>query len=163
LKARLVLVVVLAALVSACGQSSGHVIGVGANGAPTTGPGGPGYMVQTAEVKGLGTVLVDGYGLTLYLFVPDHGSGHSTCASYCATQWPPATLPAGVTVPVIGGRVDRALIGTTSRGGTLQVTYNGWPLYRWIGDTAAGEATGQGITNSGGLWYAIDAAGQPVH
>lgn len=163
MKARLVLSVVLLALLGACGQSGGHLIGVGTNGAPTTGPAGPGYMVQSGSVKGLGTVLVDGYGLTLYLFVPDHGSGHSTCARYCATQWPPATLPAGVTTPVIGGAVDRALIGTTRRGTTLQVTYNGWPLYRWIGDTAAGQATGQGIRNSGGLWYAVNDAGQPVH
>ncbi len=42
-------------------------------------------MVQSQVVNGLGTVLVDGYGLTLYLFVPDHGSGRSTCFGYCAT------------------------------------------------------------------------------
>lgn len=119
-------------------------------------------MVQSGKVKGLGTVLVDGYGLTLYLFVPDHDSGRSTCFGYCATQWPPATLPAGVTTAVIGGSADRALIGTTRHGTTLQVTYNGWPLYRWIGDTASGQSTGEGIRNSGGLWYAVNIAGQPV-
>jgi predicted lipoprotein with Yx(FWY)xxD motif len=120
-------------------------------------------MVTSHTVKGLGTVLVNGYGLTLYLFVPDHQSGRSTCFGYCATQWPPATLPAGVTTPVIGGAVDRALIGTTTRGDTLQVTYNRWPLYRWIGDTSAGQSTGEGIQNSGGLWYAVNDTGQPVH
>jgi predicted lipoprotein with Yx(FWY)xxD motif len=120
-------------------------------------------MVTSHTVEGLGTVLVNGYGLTLYLFVPDHQSGRSTCSGYCATEWPPATLPAGVTTPVIGGAVDRALVGTTKRGDTLQVTYNGWPLYRWIGDTSAGQATGEGITNSGGLWYAVNDTGQPVH
>jgi len=158
-----VLLAVLPALACACGQSGGHVVGVPTNGAPTTGPEGPGYMVQSQPVKGLGTVLVNGYGLTLYLFVPDHGSGRSTCFGYCATEWPPATLPTGVTTPVIGGGVDRALIGTTRRGTTLQVTYNGWPLYRWIGDTSAGQSTGEGITNAGGLWYAVNDAGQPVH
>ncbi|MGD0380801.1 MAG: hypothetical protein ABSC30_12535 [Acidimicrobiales bacterium] len=163
MRARVVLLAVLPALACACGQSGGHVVGVPTNGAPTTGPEGPGYMVQSQPVKGLGTVLVNGYGLTLYLFVPDHGSGRSTCFGYCATEWPPATLPTGVTTPVIGGGVDRALIGTTRRGTTLQVTYNGWPLYRWIGDTSAGQSTGEGITNAGGLWYAVNDAGQPVH
>jgi len=153
----------LGVLVSACGQSGGQVVGVPTNGAPTTGPGGPGYMVQSHTVRGLGTVLVDGYGLTLYLFVNDHHSGHSTCTGYCATQWPPVTLPSGVTTPVIGGSADRALVGTTVRRGALQVTYNGWPLYRWIGDASSGQATGVGLNNSGGLWYAVDAAGQPVH
>ena len=160
---RVVLCAVLAVLLCACGQSGGHVVGVPTNGAPTTGPEGPGYMVQSQSVKGLGTVLVNGYGLTLYLFVPDQGSGRSTCFGYCATEWPPATLPTGVTTPVIGGGVSRALVGTTRRGTTLQVTYNGWPLYRWIGDTSAGQATGEGITNAGGLWYAVNDAGQPVH
>ena len=152
----------VAAFLAACGQSDGHVVGVGSGAAPTTGPEGPGYMVQTKVVHGLGTVLVDGYGLTLYLFVPDGGKGRSTCFGYCATQWPPATLPAGVTTPVIGGAVERALVGTTRRGTTLQVTYGGWPLYRWIGDTAAGQATGEGIRNAGGLWYAVDTAGRAV-
>ena len=72
-------------LAGACGQSGGHLIGLSQRRAPTTGAGGPGYMVQSGEVKGLGTVLVDGYGLTLYLFVPDHDSGRSTCFGYCAT------------------------------------------------------------------------------
>jgi len=160
---RVLWVVLLAVPASACGQGSGQVVGVGTNGAPTTGPGGPGYMVQSHTVGSLGTVLVDGYGLTLYLFVPDHHAGRSTCSGYCATQWPPVTLPSGVTTPVIGGSVDRALVGTTRRGTALQVTYDGWPLYRWIGDTASGQATGEGLRNSGGLWYAVDAAGQPVH
>jgi predicted lipoprotein with Yx(FWY)xxD motif len=120
-------------------------------------------MVQSSTVKGLGTVLVDGYGLTLYLFVPDHRSGHSTCNGYCATQWPPLSLPSGVTTPVVGAGVDRMLVGTTGRGNSLQVTYDGWPLYRWIGDTSAGQSTGEGIRNSGGLWYAVNDAGQPVH
>ena len=163
MRARLLLWAAVPALLCACGQSDGHVVGVPTNGAPTTGAAGPGYMVTSHTVSGLGTVLVNGYGLTLYLFVPDHQSGRSTCFGYCATEWPPATLPAGVTSPVIGGAVNRALVGTTKRGATLQVTYNGWPLYRWIGDTSAGQATGEGITNSGGLWYAVNDAGQPVH
>lgn len=153
----------LPVLASACGASGGNLVGVPTNGAPTTGPGGPGYMVQSSTLKGLGPVLVDGYGLTLYVFAPDDHAGHSRCFGYCSTQWPPATLPRGVTTPVIGSGVDRALIGTTRRDGSLQVVYNGWPLYRWIGDTSSGRSTGQGLRNSGGLWYVVDDAGHPVH
>ena len=109
MRARPFLLTVLAVLVGACGETGGNLIGVPTNGAPTTGAAGPGYMVQASKVKNLGTVLVDGYGLTLYLFVPDHQSGRSTCSGYCATQWPPATLPEGVTTPVIGPGVDKSL------------------------------------------------------
>ena len=119
-------------------------------------------MVHAITVARLGNVLVDGYGLTLYLFLPDRQTGKSTCFAYCATQWPPVTLPAGVTTPVTGSGVVPALVGTTRRGDSLQVTYDGWPLYRWIGDTASGQATGEGLRNSGGLWYVVDEAGQPV-
>ena len=157
-----IVVTVAAVVLGACG-GAGDVGTVSAAGAPTTGPGGPGYMVHTATVTGLGTVLVDGYGLTLYLFVPDHGRGRSTCTASCASQWPPLTLPSGVATPVTGPDADAAVVATTRRSdGTLQVTYAGWPLYRWIGDTAPGQATGEGRDNSGGLWYAVDAAGQPV-
>lgn len=156
------LVLLGAPLLTGCSGSGGNV-GVPTGGAPTTGAAGPGYMVTTAKVKGLGTVLVDGYGLTLYLFVPDDHSGSSTCNGYCASRWPPLTLPAGVTTPVIGGEAQHALVATTRRSdGELQVTYAGWPLYHWIGDTGAGQANGEAVQDSGGYWYAVDGAGQPV-
>ena len=154
---------VSALALGACGGSAGDVGVVPPNGAPTTGPGGPGYMVHTASVRGLGTVLVDGYGLTLYLFVPDAGLGRSTCETYCAAKWPPLTLPSGVVNPVTGPTADPVLVHTTRRSdGTLQVTYAGWPLYRWIGDTASGQATGEGRDDSGGVWYAVNVSGQQV-
>jgi len=152
-----------ALVLGACSGSGGSV-GVPSGAAPTTGAAGPGYMVRTAEVHGLGPVLVDGYGLTLYLFEPDARGGRSTCAGYCASRWPPLTLPPGVTAPVTGPGARAPLVGTTRRGdGVLQVTYDGWPLYHWIGDTAAGEHNGQGIDDSGGTWFAVDGAGRAVH
>lgn len=55
------------------------------------------------------------------------------------------------------------LLGSTKRtDGTVQVTYNGWPLYLWQGDSVPGQATGQGINNTGGLWYVLDAAGREI-
>ena len=123
----------------------------------------PAYAVTTRTVGGLGTILVDGKGWTLYLFVPDDDSGRSTCYSICAVQWPPLLLPRGVTKPVAAGDAHSALLGTTRRkDGTLQVTYAGWPLYWFIYDGKPGEASGQGLNNLGGLWYVMNAAGHEV-
>jgi predicted lipoprotein with Yx(FWY)xxD motif len=121
------------------------------------------YEVHTGTVKGLGTVLVDGQGFTLYLFVPDKQSGTSTCYGLCAQGWPPLLLPTGVTAPLAGPGVKSSLLGTTRRtDGTTQVTYNKWPLYLWVNDAEPGQATGQGINNLGGLWYVLSPAGQEI-
>lgn len=114
-------------------------------------------------MAGLGTVLVDGKGDTLYLFVPDDHSSHSRCAGICAAAWPPLVLPPGVTSPRAGQGVRTSLLGTTLRtDGTRQVTYNGWPLYRYEADAGPGQATGQGLNNLGGLWYVVSPQGKPV-
>ena len=123
----------------------------------------PYYEVKTGSVRGLGTVLVNGQGLTLYMFVPDHQRGKSTCYKKCASGWPPLRLPTGVTTPVAAGRAEASLLGTTTRkDGGLQVTYNGWPLYLWEVDTAPGEATGQGLNSLGGLWYVLSPKGEVI-
>jgi predicted lipoprotein with Yx(FWY)xxD motif len=123
----------------------------------------PYYEVKTGTVRGLGTVLVNGQGLTLYMFVPDHQRGKSTCYKQCADGWPPLRLPTGVTTPVAGGRAEASLLGTTTRkDGGEQVTYNGWPLYLWQVDTAPGEATGQGLNSLGGLWYVLSPKGKVI-
>ena len=120
----------------------------------------PFYEVKTGSVSGLGTVLVNGQGLTLYMFVPDHQRGRSTCYNACASSWPPLRLPTGVTIPVAAGQAKVSLLGTTTRkDGGLEVTYNGWPLYLWVGDGAPGQATGQGINGSGGYWYVLSPKG----
>jgi predicted lipoprotein with Yx(FWY)xxD motif len=129
--------------------------------AATTAP--PFYEVQTGRVKGLGSVLVDGQGMTLYLFVPDKQSGQSTCYQRCAQGWPPLLLPAGVTKLVAGRGVKASRLGTTHRkGGTTQITYNRWPLYLWVGDSGPGQATGQGINSLGGLWYVLSPDGKAI-
>lgn len=128
----------------------------------TTGPA-PSYEVRTGQVKGLGTVLVDGQGFTLYLFVPDAQKGISTCYNACAVAWPPLLLPAGTTVPLAGPGVNAALVGTTHRSnGTTEITYNKWPLYTWVSDSEPGQATGQGINNNGGLWYVLSPSGKEI-
>lgn len=124
---------------------------------------GAAYEVKTATVSGLGTVLVDGAGRTLYLFEPDKQSGRSTCYGTCAHGWPPVLLPKGAAAAVAGPGVKAALLGVTHRtDGTVQVTYNRWPLYLWIGDSVAGEATGQALDNDGGLWYVLSPSGDAI-
>ncbi len=117
----------------------------------------PAYEVRSGFVSGLGDILTDGRGFTLYMYVPDH-QGPSVCTGVCATQWPPLVLPRGVSAPVAGPGVNPALLGTAPRaGGLLQVTYNRWPLYLWEGDYAPGMATGQ--AEAMGLWYTMSVSG----
>jgi predicted lipoprotein with Yx(FWY)xxD motif len=147
---------VVALCLAACGQTTYHP--------PSTAPTGglPDYEVKVGSVPGLGSVLVDGQGYTLYMFVPDHQST-STCMGDCASGWPPVTLPVGVSAPIAGPGIRASLLGTSRRtDGTLQVTYNRWPLYLWVNDTITGEATGQGLDNLGGLWYVLGPAGNVI-
>jgi predicted lipoprotein with Yx(FWY)xxD motif len=124
---------------------------------------GPEYEVTTGSVSGLGTVLVDGQGLTVYMFATDVRGAPSRCYGICAVQWPPVVLPPGRTSPVAGPGIRASLLGTTRRtDGSLQITYNGWPLYLWPPDRAPGKATGQALTNAGGLWYVLSPAGHPI-
>lgn len=123
---------------------------------------GPAYEVTTANVSGLGKVLVNGRGYTLYVYAPDNHSSRSTCSGPCAAAWPPLVLATGVSSPPAGKGVKGSLLGTTTRSdGSRQVTYNGWPLYRWVNDTSPGQATGQDIFNLGGRWYALSPGGAP--
>jgi predicted lipoprotein with Yx(FWY)xxD motif len=124
---------------------------------------GPTYEVKAAEVSGLGQVLVDGQGITLYLYATDRQGSPSRCYNICAIQWPPLVLPSGVAAPKIGPGINPKLLGTAPRtDGTTQITYNGWPLYLWPPDHSPGTATGQALTNAGGLWYVVDPAGDAV-
>ncbi len=164
------------ALLAGCGSSGGTNATTGSTtttttastttttAAPTTTSGpAPVYEVGTGVVHGLGTVLVNGLGFTLYVFAPDKQSGASTCYGQCAKAWPPLVLPTGVTQAPAGAGVQSALLGTTHRtDGTVQVTYNKWPLYTWVIDSAPGDATGQDLNNLGGKWYVINPEGQLV-
>jgi predicted lipoprotein with Yx(FWY)xxD motif len=151
-------------LLVACGST--YSISIGGHSSHKSGPAplkGPSYQIMTRHVDGLGTIVVNGKGLTLYLFVPDDHSSHSTCSGICAAAWPPLLLPSGISEPLAGDGIDRALLGTTNRkDGGVQITYNGWPLYRWPNDTSPGDATGQGLNNLGGLWYVVSPQGNPI-
>ncbi len=101
----------------------------------------------------LGDHLVDGAGMTLYLFTPDE-QGASTCVDACAENWPPLVAEGDVAV---AEGLDAELVGSVERAdGSRQVTYGGWPLYTFVNDADAGDANGQGINDA---WYVIGTDG----
>jgi predicted lipoprotein with Yx(FWY)xxD motif len=112
--------------------------------------------VKTARVKGLGTILVNSKGLTLYMFKPDKQK-KVTCTGACAVIWPPLKVKAGQK-PTAGGLARRRLLGTYGR----VVSYNKWPLYTYVTDTKPGQTTGQALNNSGGFWYVLSPRGQVI-
>jgi predicted lipoprotein with Yx(FWY)xxD motif len=115
--------------------------------------------IQLKKVGDLGKVLVNGHGQTLYLFEKDK-HGKSACYSACAAGWPPAFTTGK---PKAGPGVSSSKLGTTRRkDGKLQVTYNGHPLYAYIGDSKAGQAKGEGSKAFGAEWYVVNAKGNKV-
>jgi predicted lipoprotein with Yx(FWY)xxD motif len=156
------LFVVAAALVllaAACGDddNSDQATSSGDNGSTTTttAAASGGAQVKTADA-GLGTILVDADGKTLYRFDNDSGST-SSCEDACASTWPALTTEGD---PTAGDGVDAGLLGTTDRSdGSKQVTYDGHPLYTYAADSAAGDTKGQGV---GGIWWVVGADGQEI-
>jgi predicted lipoprotein with Yx(FWY)xxD motif len=107
---------------------------------------------------GLGKVLVDSKGRTLYLFKKDKGT-KSACFGACATNWPPLRA----TKPSVSSGLTASKAATTKRSdGKPEVTYNGHPLYLFAGDQKAGDTSGQGVNAFGGSWFAVSPAGTAV-
>ena len=102
-----------------------------------------GGVVVNMATTSLGPVLVGPNGLTLYTHSGDSATA-STCTGGCATAWPPLAVPAGSSATG-GTGVTGAFATLTRDDGTLQVTYNGLPLYGWKNDAKAGDTTGQGV------------------
>jgi predicted lipoprotein with Yx(FWY)xxD motif len=113
-------------------------------------------VVKLGQNDSLGSFLMDDKGMTLYLFTKDTPNT-SNCYDKCATAWPPLLTTDKAEA---GDGVDTSKLGTTKRtDGTTQVTYNGWPLYYYVKDKAAGDVTGQDV---GGVWFVVSAAGDKV-
>ena len=159
------LVAVAALVLAACGggggeqpQSRGYG---GGGGAETTvevapNPEEGAVFVSVASVPGLGQVLVDSAGHTLYDFRADRG-GTSSCYGACAKSWPPL-LTEGE--PHASNGAQPGLLGTADRrDGTEQVTYDGRPLYTFTGDKGPGEANGNDVNAFGADWYALTPSG----
>jgi predicted lipoprotein with Yx(FWY)xxD motif len=117
-------------------------------------------FVSLGSAAGLGQVLVDSAGHTLYAFSKDSGET-STCAGACETAWPPLLVENGEPEPSNGAAASR--LGTITRpDGTHQVTYSGHPLYSYTGDKQPGEANGNGASAFGGTWSALKGSGSPT-
>ena len=149
----------LAVSAAACSSSSSS--GTAASGTassastPAAGAGGSGAALKTATINGV-TVVTNAQGFTLYSFAPDTATT-SKCTGSCAQIWPPvdASATAG---PGVTGQ-----LGTITRpDGSKQATYNGHPLYTYTADTAAGQANGNGLNVSGGVWHEVTASGVPA-
>jgi predicted lipoprotein with Yx(FWY)xxD motif len=126
------------------------LLGISVAGAAGPGTSAAGAL-KTAKIGGV-TVLTSAKGFTLYWFAPDTPS-KSNCNGGCAAYWPPVTG-----TPAAGPGVPGKL-GTIKRSdGTMQATYNGHPLYTYIGDTAPGQAHGNNINLNGGLWHEMTAS-----
>jgi predicted lipoprotein with Yx(FWY)xxD motif len=145
-------VVAAAAVLAACGSS-------GTPSSPSSSSGGGSSAhaaaaeggLKTTKIGGV-TVLTNAKGLTLYSFAPDTPT-KSNCNGTCAQNWPPVQGPAtaaGVT----------GTFGTIKRSnGATQATFDGHPLYTFVGDTAPGQNKGNGLNVAGGLWHEVTTSG----
>jgi predicted lipoprotein with Yx(FWY)xxD motif len=141
-----------ALIATGCGSSSSSSTPAASGGTSTSTRASASNIVNTKTIGGA-QVLTDSKGFTLYWFVPDT-STTSKCNGSCAKFWPP------VKGPLTAGSGVTGALGTIKRSdGATQATYNGHPLYTYIGDKSPGQNTGNGITASGGLWHEVTASG----
>ena len=137
-----------AALVACSSAAASSPSSSGSSSSPAAGAA---STVKTATIAGV-TVLTSSRGFTLYSFAPDT-STTSKCNGACAQNWPPVTGP--VTAAGVTGT-----FGTITRSdGSTQATFDGHPLYAFVGDTAPGQAKGNGLNAAGGLWHEITISG----
>ena len=141
------LLVVIAAIAAVIATTSG--------GTTKTTPAAPAGSAISLKQTSLGKTLVDANGRTLYLFQPDKANV-STLSAAGRAVWPPLT---STVKPQANGGASPAQVGTIANS---QITYNGHPLYLFVGDHNAGQTTGQGLNEFGGRWYVLSAAGAAI-
>jgi predicted lipoprotein with Yx(FWY)xxD motif len=140
---------VAAFVLAACGGNSNNGSGAGAGGGAGKGV----LTVNTANVSGIGTVLVDARGFTLY-HLKTETTSNLQCTGSCRSTWPPLLLSSGQ--PTGGAQVTGTLATFTRPDGGTQVTYDGLTLYTYSGDSGPGQSHGQGIQ---GVWFAVTPSG----
>lgn len=140
-----------AAVLAACSSSGTSTISGGSSTSTSSPAAATAGSLKTTTIGGA-TVLTSATGFTLYSFAPDT-STKSNCNGTCAQNWPPVKGPA--TASGVTGR-----FGTIKRSdGSIQATFDGHPLYTFVGDTAPGQAKGNGLNAAGGLWHEITTSG----
>ena len=137
--------------IAACGSSASSSSPPAA-GASSPAAGSSATTLTSATIGGA-KVLTNSAGFTLYWFVPDT-STTSKCTGSCATYWPPVKGPA-----TAGSGVTGTLSTITRPDGTTQAAYDGHPQYTYAGDTAPGQANGNGKNLSGGVWHEVTVSG----
>jgi predicted lipoprotein with Yx(FWY)xxD motif len=141
-----------------CGSSTyggGTAAGTSSSSASSSAPSAKADL-KTADT-GLGKVVVDADGRTVYVFDKDTaGSGTSACTAACLAKWPPVVAASG---DLTGSGVTGKLGTITRDDGTKQVTLAGMPLYLYAGDSHAGDVTGQAV---GGIWWAVSPSGTKI-
>ena len=149
----------VALVAAACGSSgSSGTSGSGSSGSGSTpsaaaaGSGSSSSMVKSTTISGV-KVLTNARGFTLYWFVPDT-STKSNCNGACAQYWPPLKGPV-----TAGAGVTGKLTVITRQDGSKQAAYDGHPLYTYVSDTAPGQAKGNGLNLSGGVWHEVTVSG----
>jgi predicted lipoprotein with Yx(FWY)xxD motif len=144
-----------ALMIAACGSSTSST-GSGSTtssaAAPASSAAASSSALKTTTIGGA-TVLTNAKGFTLYSFAPDTPTT-SNCNGSCATYWPPVKGPA-----TAGAGVTGKLATITRSDGSVQATYNGHPLYTYVGDKAPGQAQGNGLNINGGVWHEVTASG----
>jgi predicted lipoprotein with Yx(FWY)xxD motif len=142
-----------ALMITACGSSSSTSSAPSASSpVATSAPAASGAELKTTTIGGV-SVLTNVQGFTLYWFVPDTATT-SKCNGSCATYWPPVKGPA-----TAGPGVTGKLATITRADGSTQATYNGHPLYTYKGDSAPGQANGNNLNASGGVWHEVTVSG----
>src|SRR5258708_4485135 len=136
-----------ALMIAGCGSSASP-----SSTTPGAAPASGSNTLKTTTIGGT-TVLTSAKGFTVYWFGPDTATA-SKCTGSCAPAWPPATGPA-----TAGPGVTGTLATIKRSDGTTQATYNGHPLYTYTGDSAPGQAKGNGLNVSGGVWHEVTASG----
>ncbi len=132
----------------------------GGAGASSASSSSSGVVIATGTVPGLGAVVTNGQGQTVYMFVPD-AQKKVTCGTAlgCSAAWPTVSG----TSATAGTGIHQSLLGSDPNpaGGSV-ITYNKWPLYTYVGDTGSGTAVGQGVNANGGLWYVLSPSGAVI-
>ena len=141
-----------AAVLAACSSSGTSTTSSGSGSTSTSSPAAATAGSLKTTTIGGATVLTNSKGFTLYSFAPDT-STKSNCNGTCAQNWPPVQGPA--TASGVKGT-----FGTIKRSdGSTQATFDGHPLYTFVGDTAPGQAKGNGLNEPGGVWHEITTSG----
>jgi predicted lipoprotein with Yx(FWY)xxD motif len=146
----------LAVLAGTAGCTKGTAVDHGARGGSALATASSAPVQVQVEQSGLGPILTDQNGRTLYAFTHDK-DGTSSCTGQCVATWPAL---AGRQTATAGAGIDSSLLSqTTQAEGTVQATYNNWPLYYYVGDSGPGDVDGQKVD---GEWFVLRPDGTLV-